>query len=247
MSVGPESCPCPPPGRALATLLLVPPALLLIWWVLFSILLVGTLRWMDPPTTAFMTRHAQVLRQLGQPPPYFRHRWTPWPELSPAIKLAAIAGEDQRFPDHSGFDLAQIRRAWAEYRQSGRRRGASTITQQTAKNLFLWPGQDWRRKALEAWFALLMELLWPKERILEVYLNSVQFAPGVYGVGAASWRYFNRPPSDLTLEEAALMIGALPSPGLYRLDRPSAGLERRAAWIRDQAARLGGLAYLKRL
>jgi monofunctional biosynthetic peptidoglycan transglycosylase len=215
--------------------------------VLVSIVLVLTLRWLDPPASAFMLRHAYNLWRLDQSPPYYHQTWVPWDRISLPTRLAAIAGEDQRFPTHGGFDLIEIRLAWADYRNGGRLRGASTITQQAAKNLFLWPGSDWPRKLLEAWFALLMELLWPKERILEVYLNIVQFSPDTYGIGAASLRYFNRPASELTMREASLLIGVLPAPGRFRLDSPSERLERRAAWISDQASRLGGTRYLNRL
>ncbi|NCC28184.1 MAG: monofunctional biosynthetic peptidoglycan transglycosylase [Gammaproteobacteria bacterium] len=215
--------------------------------VLLSILLVLTLRWLDPPASAFMLRHAYNLWRLDQSPPYYHQTWVPWDRISLPTRLAAIAGEDQRFPTHRGFDLIEIRLAWADYKNGGRLRGASTITQQAAKNLFLWPGSDWPRKLLEAWFTLLMEILWPKERILEVYLNIVQFSPNTYGIGAASLRYFDRPASELTMREASLLIGVLPAPGHYRLEVPSERLERRAAWISDQASRLGGTRYLNRL
>nr|WP_093189566.1 monofunctional biosynthetic peptidoglycan transglycosylase [Thiocapsa sp. KS1] len=215
--------------------------------LLFSILLVLTLRWLDPPASAFMLRHAYNLWRLDQSPPFYHQTWVPWDRISLPTRLAAIAGEDQRFPTHLGFDLTEIRLAWTDYKNGGRLRGASTITQQAAKNLFLWPGSDLPRKLLEAWFTLLMEILWPKERILEVYLNIVQFSPNTYGIGAASLRYFGRPASELTMREASLLIGVLPAPGHYRLDRPSERLERRAAWITDQASRLGGTRYLNRL
>ncbi len=209
--------------------------------------LVGVLRWVDPPASAFMLRHAANVRRLGQTLPYYQHAWLPWEQIPATVKLAAIAGEDQRFPSHWGFDLTEIRHAWDDYRQGGRLRGASTITQQTAKNLFLWPGSGWGRKAVEAWLALLMEILWPKERILEVYLNIAQFSPSTYGIEAASQRYFGQPASELSLEESALLIGVLPAPGAYRLDCPSARLRRRADWILDQSRRLGGTRYLDRL
>jgi monofunctional biosynthetic peptidoglycan transglycosylase len=214
---------------------------------LLSIVLVLTLRWLDPPASAFMLRHAYNLWRLDQSPPFYHQTWIPWDRISLSTRLAAIAGEDQRFPTHLGFDLTEIRLAWTDYRNGGRLRGASTITQQAAKNLFLWPGSDLPRKLLEAWFTLLMEILWPKERILEVYLNIVQFSPNTYGIGAASLRYFDRPASELTMREASLLIGVLPAPGHYRLDHPSPRLERRAAWISDQASRLGGTRYLNRL
>jgi len=216
-------------------------------WMLLSAGLVLVLRWVDPPFSAFMLGHAWNLWRLDQTPPYYAHVWIGRDEIPPPVALAAIAGEDQRFPEHLGFDLIQIRHAWLEWRSGGRLRGASTISQQTAKNLFLWPGQSWWRKALEAWFTLLLETLWPKERILEVYLNMVQFSPGTYGIEASSQRFFGHSARTLSPEEAALLIGALPAPGRYQLDAPSPGLKRRAAWIRDQMSRLGGVRYLKRL
>ncbi|MGE5155042.1 MAG: monofunctional biosynthetic peptidoglycan transglycosylase [Bdellovibrio bacteriovorus] len=219
----------------------------LIALALGSVATVGVLRWVDPPASAFMLRHARVAAELGRPPPHYHHRWVPWEEIPVSVRLAAIAAEDQRFPLHHGFDPVEIRKAWSHYRTGGTLRGASTITQQTAKNLFLWPERSWLRKGLEAWFTAWIELLWPKERILEVYLNIVQFSPSTYGVGAASERYFGRPVSSLSLEEASLLAGVLPAPGAYRLDRPSPRLRRRADWIADQTRRLGGSRYLERL
>ncbi|AFL75162.1 monofunctional biosynthetic peptidoglycan transglycosylase [Thiocystis violascens] len=215
--------------------------------VLLSVLLVGVFRWVDPPASAFMLRHAFNVWRLDQSPPYYRYDWVPWERIPPTVRLAAIAGEDQRFPHHLGFDLVEIRHAWSDYRRGGRLRGASTITQQAAKNLFLWPESGWLRKGIEAWLALLMEVLWSKERILEVYLNVAQFSPSTYGVEATSQRYFGCPASALGLEEAALLIGALPAPGMYRLDHPSERLQQRADWILDQSQRLGGMRYLKQL
>lgn len=212
-----------------------------------SLLLVGVLRWVDPPASAFMLLHAYNARRLDRPPPYYHHEWVPWDQLPSVVPLAVIAAEDQRFSGHHGFDMVEIRKALTAYRDGKRLRGASTISQQTAKNLFLWPGRDWLRKGLEAWFTLLIETLWSKQRILEVYLNIVQFSPSTYGVGAASWRYFDRPASALTMGEASLLAGVLPAPGVYRLDRPSARLRQRADWISEQARLLGSWDYLKRL
>jgi monofunctional biosynthetic peptidoglycan transglycosylase len=214
---------------------------------LLSALIVGALRWIDPPTSSFMVRHALVAWRLDRAPPYYFHAWVPWRELPAAVPLAVIAGEDQRFADHHGFDPLELRKALATWRRGGGLRGASTITQQTAKNLFLWPGRSWVRKGLEAWFAALIEALWPKQRILEVYLNIVQFSASTYGVGAASERYFQRPVGDLTPAQAALLAAVLPAPSVYRLERPSPRLLRRAARIADQVQRLGGRRYLGRL
>jgi monofunctional glycosyltransferase len=216
-------------------------------FALASAFLVGALRWVDPPTSAFMVQHAAKSWLLGRKPPHYYHSWVPWDRIPTAVPLAVIAAEDQRFPFHHGFDPVEIRKAIRTWRATGRLRGASTISQQTAKNLFLWPGRNWVRKSLEAWFTALIELLWPKERILEVYLNIVQFSPSTYGVGAASERYFHRPADQLTLSETALLAGVLPSPSVYRLDRPSARLRRRAAWISEQTQRLGGKRYLQKL
>ena len=215
--------------------------------VLTSLVLVLGLRWIDPPASAFMLRHALNVWRLDQTPPYYQHAWIDWEHIPASVKLAAIAGEDQRFPRHLGFDLIEIRHAIRAYREGGRLRGASTISQQTAKNLFLWPGSGWGRKLVESWFTLLIEILWPKERILEVYLNIAQFSPGTYGIEASSRRYFGHSAGELTRRQAALLIGVLPAPGTYRLDRPSGRLQRRADWILDQSRRLGGETYLRRL
>lgn len=215
--------------------------------VLMSLALVLGLRWIDPPASAFMLRHAINVWRLEQTAPYYQHDWIAWEHIPTSVKLAAIAGEDQRFPRHLGFDLIEIRHAIRAYREGGRLRGASTISQQTAKNLFLWPGSGWGRKLVEGWFTLLIEILWSKERILEVYLNIAQFSPGTYGIEASSQRYFGHSASALTRQQAALLIGVLPAPGTYRLDRPSGRLQRRADWILDQSRRLGGETYLRRL
>ena len=220
---------------------------LVLGFVVGSALLIGGLRWVDPPSSAFMVRHAIAGWWLGRTPPYYRHRWVDWERIPATMPLAVVAAEDQRFPLHHGFDPVEIRKALATWHSGGRLRGASTITQQTAKNLFLWTGRNWMRKGLEAWFAVLIELLWPKQRILEIYLNIVQFSPSTYGVGAAAERYFNHPAEDLTARESALLAAVLTAPSAYRLDRPSARLQRRASWILDQTQRLGGTRYLERM
>lgn len=194
-----------------------------------------------------MLRHAWNVWRLDQTPPYYQHEWIAWQQIPSSIRLAAIAGEDQRFPRHLGFDLIEIRHAIADYCAGGRLRGASTISQQTAKNLFLWPGSGWERKLVEGWLTLLVEILWPKERILEVYLNIAQFSPSTYGIEATSQRFFHHSASELTLEESALLIGVLPAPGNFSLNHPSDRLQRRVAWILDQSQRLGGNRYLERL
>jgi len=209
---------------------------------------VWVLRWVDPPTSSVMlfARLEQHLRGDGVAAA-LHHEWVPWSRIPPVMALAVVAAEDQRFADHAGFDWVEVRRAWANYQAGERLRGASTISQQVAKNLFLWHGRHLVRKGLEAWFTLLIEALWPKSRILAVYLNIAQLGPTTYGVGAASWRFFDRPAEALTTQQAALLAAVLPNPVRYRAEAPSPYVKRRAAWIRRQMERLGGVDHLQRL
>ncbi|MGA0100273.1 MAG: monofunctional biosynthetic peptidoglycan transglycosylase, partial [Steroidobacteraceae bacterium] len=175
----------------------------------------------------------------------FRHDWVAWESMSPEAALAVVAAEDQRFAEHHGFDLESIRQAMEAAEGGSRLRGASTITQQLAKNLFLWPGRSWVRKALEAWYTVLLEALWSKQRILEVYLNSVEFGRGVWGIEAASQHFFKKPAARLTRQEAALLAAALPNPLKLRVDRPGPWLRQRQAWVVSQVGALGGRAHLR--
>ncbi len=205
--------------------------------VLISSGTVLALRWVDPPTTAFM------LRASREPPPpgtgsRLRHARVPLESISMPMRVAVIAAEDQRFLEHAGFDLGAVGDALDDFARGGRLRGASTISQQLAKNLFLWRGRSMLRKGLEAYFTVLLELLVPKRRILELYLNVVEFGPRTFGVEAAAITSFGRPASALTREQAALLAGVLPAPARLRVTHPSAYLRERAGWIRDQAARL---------
>lgn len=199
--------------------------------IVLSWLPVVAFRWIDPPTSAFMLREA-----LTRQPP--RYEWTDWDDIHQNAALAVVAAEDQRFAEHSGFDFESIRESVAEGLTGGEMRGASTISQQVSKNLFLWPGRSFARKGLEAYFTVLIELTWPKQRILEVYLNIAEFGSGVFGVGAASDAFFGKPASDLGSGQAALLASVLPNPKSYRVDRPSAYVRRRQAWIMGQMARL---------
>lgn len=158
-----------------------------------------------------------------------------------------VAAEDQRFPHHRGFDFESIYDALRASGGARSLRGASTISQQVAKNLFLWSGRSWVRKALEAYFTLLIEALWPKRRILEMYANIAELGRCTFGVGAASWRFFDRPAAALGAREAALLAAVLPNPSRFQINRPSSYVRRRAAWIFGQVQRLGGPAYLSRL
>lgn len=190
-------------------------------------------------TSSFMLRY-QVERLVSDRPlPPLRHTWVEWERIAPAAKLAVIAAEDQRFAEHFGLDLEAIEKAMEHNRRSRRTRGASTISQQTAKNLFLWPERSWARKGLEVGYTLLIETIWSKRRVLEVYLNIAEFGPGVYGVEAASQAYFRKPAARLTYHEAALLAAVLPNPRRFKVAAPSAYVQRRAAWIRGQMLQLG--------
>ncbi len=211
-----------------------------------SALLVFALRWLDPPFSSFMAQDWIGGLAERRDRPWVRQDWVPWESISPSVPLAVVAAEDQRFPTHGGFDLVEMENAWRDFRKGGQLRGASTLSQQVAKNLFLWRNKDLLRKGLEAWLTLLLELTWPKQRILEVYLNIAQFGPHTYGVEAASWRYFDRPAAALRDREAALLAAVLPNPIRFRLEAPSAYVKNRAARIRGQMRRLGK-GYLEQL
>lgn len=204
-------------------------------------------RWIPVPATAFMLRDVVAALAADAPGYRFRHDWVAWERISPHAAVAVIAAEDQKFARHHGFDLQSIDQALDEARRGRRLRGASTISQQVAKNLFLWPGQSWPRKGLEAGLTVMIELLWPKRRILEVYLNSVEFGRGIWGIEAASQRYFGKPAARLNRHEAALLAAVLPNPSRLRVDAPSAYVRGRQRWILDQMAALGGPACLEAL
>jgi monofunctional biosynthetic peptidoglycan transglycosylase len=196
------------------------------------------LRWVPALTSAFMLQR-QVELLLQGDDPWLRHRWVGWRDIAPAARLAVVASEDQNFPNHFGFDFRSIASAAERNARHRRVHGASTITQQVAKNLFLWPGRSWLRKGLEAYYTVLIEVFWPKRRTLEMYLNVCEMGDGVYGVGAASRAFFDEPPSRLSRHEAALLAAVLPSPRRFRADHPTDYVEERADWIEQQMAQLG--------
>ena len=220
-------------------------AFLLAGAVALVLLAVLMLRWVDPATSAFMIEARYEAWQTGEPGFALRYHWVDLEHISPQAALAVIASEDQLFPFHAGFDMKSIRAAVQHNAHAKRVRGASTISQQVAKNLFLWPGRSWVRKGLEAGFTLLIEWLWPKERILEVYLNISEFGRGTYGVQAAAQQFFHKDAIRINRAEAALLAGVLPSPRRMRPDAPSAYLRTRQAWIEGQMAGLGGTSYLE--
>ena len=217
---------------------------LLLWLAALSVLLVLALRWVPPPFTALMIERKLESWQSGEPIDLQR-TWRPWSELPDDLKMAVIAAEDQKFARHWGFDIDAIRAALAHNERGGSRRGASTLSQQVAKNLFLWSGRSWPRKGLEAWFTGWIELLWPKQRILEVYLNSVEWGNGIFGAEAAAQHHFGTDASSLSLRQASQLAAVLPNPRAWSAGQPSAHVANRAAWVRQQIRQLGGNAYLQ--
>jgi monofunctional biosynthetic peptidoglycan transglycosylase len=211
-----------------------------------SIAVVAAFRWLPVPITAFIVQEQLANRGVA-PVLVQQHDWVPWSRISRNAAIAVIAAEDQTFLAHDGFDFVQIEKAVNNAQRGGRLRGASTISQQVAKNLFLWPGQSWIRKGLEVWFTVWIEFLWPKERILEVYLNSAQFGRGVWGVQAASRHYFGKDAAGLSSREAALLAAVLPSPTRSRVSNPSAYMRERQAWILGQMNRLTTAGMLQDL
>jgi monofunctional glycosyltransferase len=216
--------------------------------LLLSVAAVAVLRWIDPWTSAFMVDARVASWFDGDPRPFrLRHEWRDYERISRELALAVVASEDQRFLEHHGFDFTQIQQALDEADHGGRMRGASTITQQVAKNLFLWNGHSWVRKGLEAWFTVLIEALWSKRRILEVYLNTAEFGRGVYGAEAAAQSFFHKPAARLNRDEAARLAAVLPNPLRLRAAAPGNYVQRRQLEIEQQMAALGGTYYLHEL
>lgn len=213
-------------------------------WLATTLLLVLAFRWLDPPTSAFMIGSRASALLAGDKNYRVRHEWVDYRATSRNVPLAVIASEDQRFPEHWGFDFKSIDDSVRAHRNGKRLRGASTITQQVAKNLFLWKGQSFVRKGFEAYFTVLIEALWPKQRIIEVYLNVAEFGRGVYGVGAASRNYFGKRAASLTAAEAALLAAVLPNPRRLKVSAPSHYVRSRQEWILWQMRGLGGTRYL---
>jgi monofunctional biosynthetic peptidoglycan transglycosylase len=203
-------------------------ALLAVGFLIGSVSLVALYREVPPPVTPLMLIRRVEGYAIDQ-------SWRPLDEISPHLARAVMAGEDAKFCEHHGFDWPAIDDAWRRYRQGiGRLRGASTISMQAAKNVFLWPGRDWLRKAFEAYFTALIELIWGKRRIIEIYLNVVEWGPGVYGAEAASQFYFHRSAAVLGADEAARLAAILPDPLKWSAGRPDRYIAGRAAFIREQ-------------
>lgn len=211
-------------------------------YLVISFVWVLAYRWIDPPGTLLM-----LIRQIESKKGHIYYEWADKENISPYIKACAMASEDQNFPDHFGLDVMAIQKAINYNNKHKRTRGASTITQQVAKNVFLWPGRSIVRKVFELHFTLLIELLWSKSRILEVYLNVIEMGPIIFGVESASKTYFGKSVKKLNLEESARIIAILPSPLKWSVSRPGPYVVKRKNWIINQYQMLGGLEYLKEI
>ncbi len=214
-------------------------------FVAFTVLQVLSLRWIDPPTSAFMLERRVEAWRDGDADFRLHYRWRPLGEISRWLPVSVIAAEDQKFLDHEGFDFEAIDKAMEHNAQSKRVRGASTISQQVAKNLFLWGGRNYVRKGLEAWYTVLIEHLWSKQRIVEVYVNIAEFGDGVYGADAAAHDLFGTTAARLSAAQCARLAVVLPNPRHWSAAKPNGWVQRRAAWVERQITQLGGPDYLR--
>lgn len=211
----------------------------LLLWLTFSIGSVLLFRWVDPPYSAFMAESQLAAWATRDHSFVLRHYWVDLKRMSPNLPLAVVASEDQKFPEHWGFDVEAIEKAYVLNQHSHRVRGASTISQQVAKNLFLWSGRSYLRKGLEAYFTVLIEGFWAKRRILEIYLNIAEFGEGTYGAEAAAQRFFHKTAARLTRNDAALLAAVLPNPERFSAAAPSRYIQLRRDWILEQMQALG--------
>ena len=215
--------------------------------ILLSLLAVLIFRFVAPPLSGVMAQRIIEARQAGEDGFRVDYQWCPFESYGPYLPLAVIASEDQRFLDHHGFDTVEIQKALDDAEDGGRLRGASTVSQQVAKNLFLWSGRSWVRKGLEVYFTAMLELAWPKRRLLETYLNIAETGDGMFGFCAACERRFGKPCSTLAPYQLALMVATLPDPRRRRADQPTPYLHQRASWIVRQMDQLGGPAWLQQM
>lgn len=215
---------------------------ILLFFCVFTVVITLPLKFINPFVWSW-----QLQRSWFPPEQYHYHPRADWVNLdhiSPYMQLAVIASEDQRFPEHHGVDMISTQKAIADMISGERFRGASTLTQQTVKNLYLWPGKDLLRKGVEAYLSLLVDFMWGKQRVLEIYLNIVEFGPGIFGVQAASLHYFGIPASQLSMSQAARLAAVLPNPYKFKVQSPSPYIWQRVDWIETQMNQLG-LGYLK--
>lgn len=205
---------------------------------LLSILIVVIYGWIPVPFTPLM-----AYRAIEFPEEELQHDWVPISQISPNLQIAVIASEDQNFVNHNGFDIKAIEKAMENNKKGKRIRGASSISQQTAKNVFLLPHRSWLRKGLEVYFTFMIEVFWSKQRIMEVYLNSIEMGKSIYGAEAAAQAWFNKPAANLTAYEAAAIAAILPNPRQYRAHPPSNFITQRKNWIVRQMQNLGPIQY----
>lgn len=215
---------------------------ILLWLLVFSVVWVLIYKWVPVPITPLM-----LIRNFEQvqedKPSGWEHDWVSIDEISDHLELAVVCSEDQNFLKHNGFDMKAIQKAYDDNQKGKKLKGASSISQQTAKNVFLWPERSWLRKGLETYFTFLIELFWSKERIMEVYLNSIEMGPGIYGAEAASHYWFKKSAKQLSKSEAAAIAAVLPSPLRYRANPASSYMAGRKIWIVRQMSYFGKLTY----
>jgi len=215
---------------------------LLIWFFALSFLWVLLYRFVNPPITLLMIQR-RIETTLAGKPVKIRKEWVKFDAIAEPMKRASVAAEDQLFLEHFGFDVKAIEKAYQNNAKGKKVRGGSTISQQTAKNVFLWPGRSFVRKGFEAYFTLLIELLWSKERILEVYLNVIEMGDGIYGAEAASQAYFGKSCSRLSRSEAALIAACFPNPRRWTPRKPTAYIYHRQTLILKNMRRIGPLDF----
>ncbi len=214
----------------------------ILWFFAISIGLVIVFKWVPVPVTPLMVIRTVQQVTAGEKV-VWKHNWESIDNISKNLELAVICSEDQNFLNHHGFDMKAIEKAITYNKRGKRTRGASTISQQTAKNVFLWPHRSWVRKGLEAYFTFLIELVWSKERIMEVYLNSIEMGNGIYGAEAAAQHWFKRPAANLRRQEAAAIAAILPNPLRYRANPATNYIQGRKNWISRQMGFFGPLNY----
>lgn len=214
-------------------------AKIILWFVIVTVALVVVYKWVPVPITPLM-----VIRYFEKDSPkILKHDWEPVENISKNLQLAVICSEDQRFLKHNGFDLKAIEKAYEDNKKGKRIKGGSTISQQTAKNVFLWPQRSWLRKGLEVYFTFLIESIWSKERIIEVYLNSIEMGNGVYGAESAAQFWFKKPASKLSKLEASAIAAILPNPRKYKANPVTNYIASRKSWIMKQMNFYGTLNY----
>ncbi|GGG37416.1 monofunctional biosynthetic peptidoglycan transglycosylase [Bizionia arctica] len=217
---------------------------IIIWLFVISIAMVFLYKWVPVPATPLML--IRNVENFQNDKPYvWKHDWVSIDKISKNLQLAVICSEDQNFLKHNGFDVEAIEKAYKNNKKGKGVKGASGISQQTAKNVFLWPQRSWLRKGFEVYFTFLIETIWGKERIIEVYLNSIEMGPGIYGAEAAANYWYKKPAAKLSQYEAASIAAILPNPLKYKASPATTYIEKRKAWIVRQMGYFGKLDYKK--